>query len=134
MLDKNDIIRSFKEAKDRPKQIRILAELNNCKAAEIQAILIEAGYTKKDVICRNMKKQPDKPAQPANMKGVIATMRKEMEALHARESEIPQLVEALQLEYEQIAGKRSAIETAITALTDAFLGVGKMGCAEVQKE
>ena len=125
MLDKNYIIRSFKEAKDRPKQIRILAELNNCKPAAIQAILIEAGYTKKDVICRNMNKQPDKPAKPANMKDVIATMRKEMEALRARESEIPNRIQALKQEYEAIAGKRSAIETAITALTDAFLGGGR---------
>lgn len=36
MIDKNDVIRSFKEAKDKPKQIRILADLNQCNIAEIQ--------------------------------------------------------------------------------------------------
>lgn len=39
----NEIVRSYKEAKDKKKQVGILAQLNLCTPEDIKKILIEGG-------------------------------------------------------------------------------------------
>ena len=42
-MTREEIVRDFQQAKNKPEQIQILADLNLCKKSEIAAILLEAG-------------------------------------------------------------------------------------------
>lgn len=42
-MDKGEIVREYRAAKDRKAQLGILADLNECSKAEIAEILVEAG-------------------------------------------------------------------------------------------
>ena len=41
----DEIVRSFREAKDRRKQVTILAELNDCSVEEIRSTLVAGGIS-----------------------------------------------------------------------------------------
>lgn len=121
MVDKNEIVRNFREAKDKPKQIRILADLNQCSIAEVQEILMNAGFSQEEVRSRKKKETPP-VCTGGRVSGALVSLKEELRILSERELEIPATIAKLQLEFEKIADKRRAIETAVKALTDAFSG------------
>ena len=59
-MTNEEIIKSYKEAKDKKKQIKILADLNTCDANIIKEILIEAGEAAPRVYKRAAKKPEEK--------------------------------------------------------------------------
>ena len=78
MIDKSEIVRMFREAKDKPKQVRILADLNQCEVAEIQKILMGAGFSQEDV--RSRKKKDTPPVQAGDrVSGVLHSLKEELQ-------------------------------------------------------
>ena len=59
-----DIVKEYREAKDKKAQIGILADLNTCSRDEIKEILIKGGVSPKE-LPRNRKKK-DSPEQPCS--------------------------------------------------------------------
>lgn len=59
-MTNEEIIKSYKEAKDKKKQIKILADLNTCDANVIKEILVEAGEAAPRVYKRAAKKPEEK--------------------------------------------------------------------------
>lgn len=125
MLNKNEIIRSFREAKDKPKQIKILAELHACTVDEIREVLADAGFSDEELKLRKKKTQPA-PAKKGKISVALSLLQEELKTLAGRELEIPSLIAALQLEFDSIADKRRMIENAASTLKDVLVRGGRV--------
>ena len=122
-LNKAEIVRNFREAKDKAKQIKIMADLNECGVSDIKAVLLEAGFPEEELRLRKARAVPAPAKPPKNqsrLSSAMACLRDEAERLKKREAEIPGIIAALQAEFDSIAAKRAAIEKATAVLHDAF--------------
>ena len=122
-MNKAEIIRSFRDAKDKAKQIKIMADLNGCSTGDIKAVLLEAGYPEEELRLRKARSAPAPvklPQKKSRVSSAMACLRDEAEHLKKREAEIPGIITSLQVEHDSIAAKRAAIEKATAVLEDAF--------------
>lgn len=86
---------------------------------------MNAGFQQDEV--RSRRKKETQPVQTGGrVSNALISLKEELRIMSERELEIPAIIAKLQLEFEKIADKRSAIETAVKALTDAFSGGYKM--------
>lgn len=91
---KNEIIVSYKNAKNKKKQVKILAELNDCSQEEIIKILREGGVDQRE-LPRNRKKNGD--SEPAEETKEPAEEENKPAEETEKLVEVPEIVEAIQI-------------------------------------
>lgn len=125
-MSREEIVASYRDALDKQAQIRILADLNVCKVADIQQLLIEAGVSEADVQLRRRGGRPPKspagapPETPrSRMTEIIGALREEHARLQSICDDLAGRISALQAELAVVDGRRKAIDTALEALSAA---------------
>ena len=128
----DEIVRSFREAKDRRKQVTILAELNDCSVEEIRSTLVagginwrelprapRAGKTPNAATTEDPSESRKSPPQAeiAPEDGVCVNVDEEviLSALEAYKRQLEQEADTLKKEYEEkqafISSRMQKVET-----------------------
>ena len=106
-MTNEEIIKSYKEAKDKKKQIKILADLNTCDANIIKEILIEAGETATRVYKRAAKKPAEEKTAKTEKQELPAAIIK---SLTMRINELGAAITLQEAKIEELKQERSDIE------------------------
>ena len=114
IMSKEEILKSFEEARQPVKQVQILADMNACKASEIVKILKEMG-----VDGRRLPRTFEKPLRNANT-GVLAAMMEEARKLEARAADVDRMIEELEKEKPILAKKMEAVAAAIELMKGVY--------------
>lgn len=109
-MNNADIVKSYREAKDKKKQVSILAELNACEKEKIISILKEGGISDRE-LPRNRKKtesdgKSEKPMAIQKAQPTEKAEPKKEESPAAVTEELPEIVKEVicrQMEQEQEA-------------------------------
>lgn len=114
-IERAEIVREFRAAKEPLKQIRIMADLRCCKTADIKNVLIDSGVSVEDV---DMRRQPKKTPMPRGnkIKSAVACLEDELAYIEERTAQLPMLIAELKCELEGVEAKRTAIRAAIHTL------------------
>lgn len=107
MMDHGLIVREYRASKNKRKNVKIQAELNGTTAEEIRRILIEGGVRPEE-LPRAPRKKPTTPQEKAQesaeeelsraiqaLRGIADRLRKEREALEAREQKMDAAISGL---------------------------------------
>lgn len=118
-----EMLREFRTAKEPAKQIKIMADLHQCSVQDIKTALAKEGVAAEEMVLRNRKNTSTAPAPTGSaprsgLRSALAALREELGKIEARESEIPQLIAALQSELEGIIAKKTAVNRAIDILSE----------------
>lgn len=139
MMTEREIVKSFREAKNKRQQIGILADLNCCDSSIIKDILRENGIDLRGANGGRVQKQ-----DPVKEKGCLkdqngscagcdetdlctAYVRLESESMKEEKLSIPDavMVEMLKLGVEAVEGKIAIMELEIEKLQDELEGLKK---------
>lgn len=128
----DEIVRSFREAKDRRKQVTILAELNDCSVEEIRSTLVAGGINWRELPRApragkapnvettedpNGSRKSPPQAEIAPEDGVCVNVDEEviLSALEAYKRQLEQEADTLKEEYEEkqafISSRMQKVET-----------------------
>lgn len=103
----SEIVRSYKESKDKKKQVDILAQLNLCTSEDIKKILIEEGIDWREL--PRGKRVPKSPPQAQIMQPVVkpSTTHSPIicSALKAYRDQITREMKDAQIAYEEAMAK-----------------------------
>ena len=103
MMDHGQIVREYRASKNKAENVKIQAELNETTVEEIRRILIEGGVRPEE-LPRAPRKKSAAPADAAEeelsraiqvLRGIADRMRKEREAIEAREQKLDAAVREL---------------------------------------
>ena len=114
-VERAEIVREFRMAKDPLKQIRILADTRDCKTSDIQRELIASGVSAEAVDLRR-KPQKKQPPRGNKIRSAVSCLKDELANMEERRKQIPDLIAALEQELEGIESKKAAICAAIKVL------------------
>lgn len=87
-MTKGDIIKLYKEAKEKKKQIEILSQLNACSPADIRQILIEGGVQFPGPKPKKTEEKAEAPKEPKESKIPEEVINAISEYLSANEMKI----------------------------------------------
>lgn len=125
----DEIVRSFREAKDRRKQVTILAELNDCSVEEIRSTLVAGGISWRELPragkapnvattedpSGSRKSPPQAEIAPEDGVCVNADEEVILSALEAYKRQLEQEADTLKKEYEEkqafISSRMQKVET-----------------------
>ena len=109
-MDRGQVVREYKQAKNKRMQIGILAELNNCYKEEIVKILVEEGILEKPVKKTKKKEEVTEVAAVKEKKIIIPPSI--MVLVESRMSEVEEKIKILEAEYTELADfiKRGGVE------------------------
>ena len=102
-MTKNEICRNYREAKDKPEQIKILADLNCTSVAEIEKILADHG----EKVEQSPKSNRGKKAE-AKGEAVVMPARVE-EILHAELERLEEQMKPLEAQFKPLTEKYEEI-------------------------
>ena len=118
-MTKDEILTSFKQAKNPADQLRILADLNGTDVATIKRILLEQGVDIRKLPRERQKAAPAKPKEKA-APSILQQLEKERERLQVRKTQIAEIVPKLQQEDASIDAKLAAVDKALEVLAEAY--------------
>lgn len=117
-MTNEEILCSFKEAKNPAEQVRILADLNACDVSTIKGVLIAQGVDPRK-LPRERQKAPIEQ-KPSPSPSILDVLNKERQRLTTRMEEIVQLVPKLQEEGKTLHDKMEAVDKAMEVLAEAY--------------
>lgn len=118
-MTKDEILTSFKQAKNPAEQVRILADLNATNVPTIKRILLEGGVDIRKLPGERKKAAPAKPKEKA-APSILQQLEKERERLQIRKTQIAEIVPKLWEEDAQIDAKLAAVSMALKVLAEAY--------------
>ena len=92
MMTDGEICASFRDAKNRRKQIKILAELNDCKTDKIVDILNKYGYSTKYIVAKTAPKRKT-PAPKNSEENYLGLNKTETQVVLAALTELLKVTE-----------------------------------------
>ena len=133
-MTNEEIVQEYKLAKDKKKQIQILADLNTCKYDDILKILEESDKIKQQELPRTSKKKaettetPGEPQDPPTqgemndlekaMSEVITDLRGENDALKGRVIDLEKAIDESRAREEDLQNKLLSEENRVKQLED----------------
>lgn len=141
-MSDGEIVRSYQEAAHPVRQIKVLADLNDCTPAEIREVLKQAGYRfgrggnpVQDTASPAYLPEEARVAHPDGLPAqggrsetgsdFMQLLRDELLRLQTRQLEIPRRIEELQAELEQVEQKAKAVAEACRVLDTVYVEVKK---------
>lgn len=118
-MTKDEILTSFKQAKNPADQVRILADLNATDVPTIKRILLEGGVDIRKLPRERQKAAPAKPKEKA-APSILQQLEKERERLQVRKVQIAEIVPKLQQEDASLDAKLAAVDKALEVLAVAY--------------
>lgn len=118
-MTKDEIVTSFKQAKNPTEQVRILADLNATDVPTIKRILLEGGVDIRKLPRERQKAAPAKPKEKA-APSILQQLEKERERLQTRKVQIAEIVPKLQQEDASLDAKLAAVDKALEVLAVAY--------------
>ena len=118
-MTKDEILTSFKQAKNPTEQVRILADLNATDVPTIKRILLEGGVDIRKLPRERQKAAPAKPKEKA-APSILQQLEKERERLQVRKVQIAEIVPRLQQEDASLDDKLAAVDKALEVLAVAY--------------
>lgn len=118
-MTKDEILTSFKQAKNPTEQVRILADLNATDVPTIKRILLEGGVDIRKLPRERQKAAPAKPKEKA-ASSILQQLEKERERLRVRKVQIAEIVPKLQQEDASLDAKLAAVDKALEVLAVAY--------------
>ena len=118
-MTKDEILTSFKQAKNPTEQVRILADLNATDVPTIKRILLEGGVDIRKLPRERQKAAPAKPKEKA-APSILQQLEKERERLQVRKVQIAEIVPKLQEEDASLDAKLAAVDKALEVLAVAY--------------
>lgn len=118
-MTKDEILTSFKQAKNPTEQVRILADLNATDVPTIKRILLEGGVDIRKLPRERQKAAPAKPKEKA-APSILQQLEKERERLQVRKVQIAEIVPRLQQEDASLDAKLAAVDKALEVLAVAY--------------
>ena len=118
-MTKDEILTSFKQAKDPAGQVKILADLNGTDVPTIKRILLEGGVDTRKLPQERKRAAQAKPKEKA-APNILQQLEKERERLQVRKAQITEIVPKLWEEDAQIDAKLAAVAMALQVLAEVY--------------
>lgn len=107
----DEIVRHYREARNKAKDIPVLADLNDCKPKEIREILIKAGELPQPAA-------PPKKPEPPQDEGLLPPSPLDASGVYSR---VEQILDAIPGDGDELI-REKAFSLCLALLTDDLLG------------
>lgn len=102
-MTENEIVRNYREAKNKREQVTILADLNRCEKEEIVEILLKNGVDQRELPRkRKPRKKPEESSKHSAVDTVASVLAQRIKEIDKELQEHTAVVEALERERNDI--------------------------------
>lgn len=123
-MTNEEICRNYRQAKNKSSQIKILADMNLCKASEIVSILeengVQVGVRAKETLERKTDYQPNFKGHNHNKKQTEAPVQKQAEAIPESHGNWQDALKSIMEHITELKQKKERIEKELTEIYQAL--------------